>query len=378
MERDLDLAVWLDKLGYDEYWMGEHHSGGWEINASPELFIATAAERTRHIKFGLGVASLPYHNPYILADRVRQLDYLTRGRVMFGVGPGSLPSDAYMIGVPTAKARDRMDEAIEPIIRLLNGETVSAKTEWFHLQEARVQLPSYNESGVEIAVASMVSPTGARAAGKFGLGLLSLSATSEGSFNALASNWSIAEDLARDHGTAVKRSGWRLVGPLHVAETREQARKNVQWGLERWIDYVAHIAALPLAPPPGVDPVDALVDSGYAVIGTPDDCVAQIERMQAQSGGFGCFLQMDVPWADWAETKRSYELIARYVIPKVNNLNAGRMATEEWLRTNHKTFQGELKSAVAAKVAEHAAEKGYKQLSPATLQAISDKLPPKG
>jgi limonene 1,2-monooxygenase len=172
----------------------------------------------------------------------------------------------------------------------------------------------------------------------------------------------------------VNRSAWRVVGPLHLAETREQARKNVRWGLERWIDYVANIAALPLAPPPGVDPVDAVIDSGYAVIGTPDDCVAQIQRLQAQSGGFGCFLQMDTPWADWAETKRSYELMARYVIPKVNNLNAGRLASEQWVRDNHKKFQGELQSAVAAKLAQHAAEKGKETLSPATLKALSDKL----
>jgi limonene 1,2-monooxygenase len=374
LERNIDLAEWLDKLGYDEYWMGEHHSGGWEINASPELFIATAAERTRRIKFGLGVASLPYHSPYILADRVRQLDYQTRGRVMFGVGPGSLPSDAYMMGVPTPKVRDRMDEAIEPIIRLLNGETVTAKSEWFDLQEARLQLPAYNDEGIEIAVASMVSPTGARTAGQFGLGLLSLSATSKGSFNALGSNWAIAEESARDHGKTVNRSAWRVVGPMHIAETREQARKNVRWGLEKWIDYVANIAALPLAPPPGMDPVDALVDSGYAVIGTPDDCVKQIERLMAQSGGFGAFLQMDAPWADWAETKRSYELIARYVIPKINNLNANRKASEHWLRTNNEKFRGELQSAVAAKVAQHAAEKGKEQLSPDILKALSHKL----
>jgi limonene 1,2-monooxygenase len=305
---------------------------------------------------------------------VRQLDYQTRGRVMFGVGPGSLPSDAYMMGVPTPKVRDRMDEAIEPIIRLLNGETVTAKSEWFDLQEARLQLPAYNDEGIEIAVASMVSPTGARTAGQFGLGLLSLSATSKGSFNALGSNWAIAEESARDHGKTVNRSAWRVVGPMHIAETREQARKNVRWGLEKWIDYVANIAALPLAPPPGMDPVDALVDSGYAVIGTPDDCVKQIERLMAQSGGFGAFLQMDAPWADWAETKRSYELIARYVIPKINNLNANRKASEHWLRTNNEKFRGELQSAVAAKVAQHAAEKGKEQLSPDILKALSHKL----
>lgn len=357
MDRCLELAEWVDALGFDEVWMGEHHSGGWEINASPELFIAAASQRTKHVRLGTGVSSLPYHHPFMLAERIRQLDYLTRGRVMFGVGPGSLPSDAWMMGVPTETARDRMDEAIEPLVRLLDGETVSLKTDWFTLQEARLQLLSYRPEGVEIAVASQVSPTGARAAGRFGLSLLSIGATSKGAFNMLASNWQVAEEKAAEYGKTVQRSGWRLVGPVHVAETREKARADVQAMLPRWIDYMSKVAALPLAPPPGVDPIDAMIDSGFAVIGTPDDFVAQIERLQAQSGGFGCFLNLDVPWAGFAEVKRSYELIAQYAIPKVNRLNVNRVASEDWLRANNERFRGQLTAAVNAKIAEHEAEK---------------------
>lgn len=373
MERDMELVEWVDKLGYDEVWFGEHHSAGWEISASPELSIAAAAARAPRVMLGTGVSSLPYHHPFMLADRIRQLDYITRGRVIFGVGPGALPSDAYMMGIPTAEVRDRMDDAIDALVRLLRGETVTMETSWFKLQEARLQLPSYTEAGVEIAVASMISPTGARAAGKYGLSLLSLGATSAGAFNALASNWAIAEDLARQHGNQVDRRGWRLVGPVHVAETREQARENVRWGLTRWIDYMSNVAALPMAPPPGVDPIDAMIESGFAVIGTPNDCIAQMARLQRQSGGFGCFLQLQHPWAKWAETKRSYELIAEYVIPKVNRLTADRLASEDWVRHNSESLRGELVAAVGASIAKHAAEKGADTLSPDLLAAFGKK-----
>src|SRR6516225_7044284 len=94
LERDLELMVWLDKLGFHEAWIGEHHSAGFEIISSPEIFIAFAAERTRNIRFGTGVISLPYHHPMMLADRIVQLDHMTRGRVMFGAGSGLLASDA--------------------------------------------------------------------------------------------------------------------------------------------------------------------------------------------------------------------------------------------------------------------------------------------
>ena len=372
-EHDMELVEWCDRLNYDEAWIGEHHSGGWEITASPELFIAAVAQRTRTIRLGTGVSSLPYHHPYILADRIRQLDYVTRGRVMFGVGPGSLPADAFMQGIPTAKARDRMDEAIGPLVQLLAGETVNAKTEWFELNNASLQFPSYSAQGIEMAVANQVSPTGAVAAGKHGLSLLSIGATSAGGFNNLSANWAIAEETAREHGKTMDRGNWRLVGPVHVAETRDKARANVRFGLARWVDYMSKVAALPLGTPPGGDPVDYMIDTGFAVIGTPDDYIAQIERLAAQSGGFGCFLHLDTHWADWAETKRSYELIARYAIPRINRLNLHRQASEDWLRENNAVFKGELNAAVGAKIAEHARTKGTDHLSPDFVKYFTDK-----
>ncbi|HYE45548.1 MAG TPA: LLM class flavin-dependent oxidoreductase, partial [Caulobacter sp.] len=122
LERDLELVQLMDRLGYDEAWIGEHHSAGYELIASPELFIATVAERTRNIRLGTGVSSLPYHHPLMLADRINQLDHITRGRVMFGVGPGALPSDAFMMGIPVSAQRDRMDEALDVLVALLRGE----------------------------------------------------------------------------------------------------------------------------------------------------------------------------------------------------------------------------------------------------------------
>ncbi|MBQ1543749.1 LLM class flavin-dependent oxidoreductase [Caulobacter sp. CCUG 60055] len=370
IERDLELVQLMDRLGYDEAWIGEHHSAGYEIIASPELFIATAAERTRHIRLGTGVSSLPYHHPLMLADRINQLDHVTRGRVMFGVGPGALPSDAFMMGIPVAAQRDRMDEAIDVLVPLLRGETVSKKTDWFELNDARLQMTPYSRPGVEIAVASQVSPTGARAAGKHGLGLLSIGATQTGGFNALATNWAIAEEQAADVGTSVDRNAWRLVGPMHVAETREQARADVRFGLEKWLYYFREVAALPLAPAEGGDPVDQLINSGLAVIGTPDDAAAQIERLEKQSGGFGAFLMMDHNWAPWARKQASYELIARYVAPRFQGLNENRQASLDWARTNRPTFIGQAQMAVGMRVAQHIQEKGTDNIRPEILEAM--------
>jgi len=376
LERDLELVQHMDRLGFDEAWIGEHHSAGYELIASPELFIATAAERTRHIRLGTGVSSLPYHHPLMLADRINQLDHITRGRVMFGVGPGALPSDAFMMGIPVSAQRDRMDQAIDALVPLLRGEQVSVKTDWFELNEARLQMTPYSRPSVEICVASQVSPTGAKAAGKHGVGLLSIGATQSGGFNALASNWAIAEDSARDSGNTMDRDKWRLVGPVHIAETREQARADVRFGLEDWLYYFREVAALPLAPQDGTDPVDALIASGMAVIGTPEDAIAQIERLQTQSGGFGAFLCMDHNWAPWEAKKKSYELLARYVAPKFQGLNENREASLNWAAENRPRFIGEAMAAVGMRVAQHIQEKGTDNIRPEILEAMGmDKKP---
>src|SRR5881227_3220833 len=122
MSRDMELIEWLDWLGYDEVWVGEHHSAGWELIGSPEIFIAAAAERTKHIRLGTGVTSLPYHHPWLVADRWVLLDHITRGRVIFGAGPGALPTDAYIMGIDPVNQRPMMEEALDAILALFRSE----------------------------------------------------------------------------------------------------------------------------------------------------------------------------------------------------------------------------------------------------------------
>jgi limonene 1,2-monooxygenase len=313
----------------------------------------------------------------MLADRINQLDHMTRGRVMFGVGPGSLSSDAYLMGIPIAKQRDRMDEALAVLVRLLRGEEVTHDSDWFQLKGARLQMTPYSRPSVEIAVASQISPTGARAAGTHGLGLLSLGATSVGGFNALSSNWAIAEEMAAEHGQTMDRAAWRLVGPMHIAETREQALKDVEFGLEKWIYYFREIANLPLVPEGAANPVQALLDSGLAVVGTPDDAAEKLQALVDQSGGFGCFLLMAHNWADWAATRKSYELLARYVFPRFQQLNVGREASMAWVKANKDDFTMQARMAVGARILQHAQEKGAENIRPeiAAMMGLANKTP---
>ena len=337
LEQDLSLIRLLDELGFDEAWVGEHHSGGNEIIASPELFLAAAARETKYIRLGTGVVSLPYHHPLNVADRLVLLDHLSRGRAMFGVGPGALPSDAFMQGIDPIQTRPRMEEALDAVMELLTSEEpVNRKTEWFELVDARLNLRPYQWPHMEVAIATTVSPNGPRNAGRFGTGLLSLAASTEDGSAVLGEHWDIWNMKAREHGKRAERDGWRLVAPVHLADTRDQALRDVEYGIGHWIDYFTTIVRIPGAP----DTTDIgeytnwLIDSGTAVIGTPDDLGALIERLLDQSGGFGCFLVMAHDWASPDATRHSYELIASDVFPMFQG-------SADWTNRSHTWAQGQ-------------------------------------
>ena len=273
MERDFELMQWLDKLDYAEAWIGEHHSGGYEIYRQPELFIATAAERTRHIRLGTGVISLPYHHPLMVADRIVQLDYQTRGRAMFGFGPGLLPSDAMMLGIDPETQRDRMADAIEVITRLLAGDVITRDSERYRMREARLHLRPHSNPLFDVAVAAVASPTGAKLAGRYGLGMLSVGATTAAGFDALALHWDVLTTEAKAHGKTVDRSKWRLVGLCHIAETKEQAYRDVEYGIEHWFRYFQQVAAFPQMAVVGnsvAEMIEFINGSGLGAFGPPD------------------------------------------------------------------------------------------------------------
>lgn len=320
LENDLELIQQLDRCGYDEAWIGEHHSAGSEIIASPEIFIMAAAERTRHIKLGTGVVSLSYHNPLWVAERIVQLDHLTRGRVMLGVGPGALPTDAKMIGIEPSQTRGLLEDSLGCIMHLLQSdEPLTFKNDRWDLRDARLHLRPYSNPLFDITTAAVASPAGPRLAGQHGTGLLSIGATTAAGFDALALHWDVIEAEAKAHGKTVDRSKWRLVGMVHIADTMEQAYKDVEYGMEQWFHYFQAVAAFPQMAVPGnnvKEMIEFVNESGFGAIGTPDMAVAQIDRLMKQSnGGFGAYLMLAHNWADPAATHKSYELIARHVMP---------------------------------------------------------------
>ncbi len=354
--RDIDLVAHLDRLGYDEFWCGEHHSSGWEMIASPEMFLAAAGERTGRIKLGTGVVSLPYHHPFHVAQRMVQLDHMTGGRAIFGSGPGALASDAHTLGIDPMLLRDRQDEAIGVIRRLFAGERVTYKGEWFNLNDAALQLLPLQEE-MPMAVASQISPSGFTLAGKYGIGVISVGSVSVEGLNALPQQWQFAEDAAEKHGQIVDRANWRVMLSWHIAETREKARAEARDGLMRHHnEYIVGTLQRPAlkafkTPDEAVDKT-AMQPGSAAVIGTPDDLVAKIKHVIDISGGFGTIVGFVHDWANPENTMKSWDMVARYVMPEINGYLAGLRKSQKFVSENREYFD-RAREAVMAKIMDN-------------------------
>ena len=333
LQRDLELIEHLDALGLDEAWIGEHHSAAREIIADPAVFMAAAAERTRRIMLGTGVISLPYHHPLMVADRMVLLDHLTQGRAMLGVGPGALASDAYMLGINPVDQRRRMNEALDAIMALLRADgPVDMETDWFTLRDARLQLASYTQPHLHVAVATVATPSGPRAAGGHGLGLLSVGGADHESFGR---TWEWMAEAAEAAGQQIDRAEWRVVVPMHLAESKEQAVAEVREGYRRRAylgdsgptgNTYAFGQAFGAA---GVE-IEEGLEGGQLIVGAPDDAIAAIEQILERSGGLGGILSIHHEWASTEATRRSYELLARYVAPHFQGQLGPIVANRDW------------------------------------------------
>ena len=363
LQRDVEIVQLIDSIGFDEAWIGEHHSGGAEPIGDPMMFIAHVAAQTKHIRLGTGVVSLPYHNPLWVADRLAMLDHLTRGRVMLGLGPGALATDAGMLGIHPSQQRDALEEDTAVLMHLMTSEEpISIETARYKLVNAKIQLDYYQYPHPEVAAAAIVSPSGPRLAGTHGAGLLSIGATMKAGVDVLAMHWDVAEARAKECGKTVDRERWRLVGLMHLADTKAQAIKDVEYGLREFCDYLQHTASTPQLTPVGnsvPEYIEWAMSTGAAVIGTYDEAIEQIEKLQQLSnGGFGCFLLFDHNWAPWAAKKHHYEIFGDYVIPHFKHTNRRLRRSEADTRAVREKLASEQMAAIGAFSAKHAIKPG--------------------
>src|SRR5438128_11427363 len=225
------------------------------------------------------------------------------------------------------------------------------------------------------AVASQISPSGMMLAGKHGIGIISIGSLSEEGLNNLPTQWSFAEAAAAEPGQTVERKHWRVLLSWHIAYTRDRARAEARDGLLRHNnEYITATLQRPGArlfktPDEAVDRT-AFVPGAVATIGTPDDLVARIKSVLEISGGFGTVVGFVHDWANPENTMRSWDMVARYVVPEINGYLAGLRTSREFVATNREYFN-RAREAVMAKITENPAAAAALAVTKSPLLAAS-------
>jgi len=325
LQDDLDLIVRLDRLGYDEAWIGEHHSSGWEPLPSPAPFLAVAAERTRSIRLGSGIVPLPLHHPLVLAGEYALLDHLTRGRVALGVGPGGgIPTDPLVFGLDPARQPAMFLERLDVLMRLFTEtEPFDHDGDGFTLRNAVLQLRPRSRPHPEIAIVTGSNRESLRRIGRFGARWLV--GTPPDRFEQA---WAQIEAGAREAGREAHRSAAVLPMTVHLADSKERALDEVREAAARErFDFQVPVTGAPRPDVPRDRWVEHLDQRPTVVIGTPDEATERIEALRRATGIGGVLLTVK-RWASPEATARSFDAFARYVAAALQGSTAGLAAAE--------------------------------------------------
>jgi limonene 1,2-monooxygenase len=346
-DRDISWIHLADALDFDEFFIGEHHSGGWETMPAPEMALAKAAAHARRIRLGTSVISVPFHHPFHVAERMAFLDHLTYGRAILGVGPCALVTDKKLFGLPDAKLYPMLAESVDIIVRLLESpEPIDYEGRFWSFKQMRLQLRSYQQPRMPLAIASSGNAISLELAGKYGMLLLSPAGKNIRNNQPKAEQWKKVEAIAAQNGAVTSRANWRVATCLHLADSKDEAWRDVEANIKRDMEYFVSIGLkAPYESYPGQPASEITARSGADrrdwIIGTPDDAIAQIERMQVETGGFGGLMLTSHEWTSSEKIRRSMELFARYVMPHFRGHTRGYH--DEWRRIQQAAADGGVK-----------------------------------
>lgn len=343
-QRDISFIHLADELGFDEFFIGEHHSGGWETMPVPEMALAMAAATAHRIRLGTSVVSLPYHHPFHVAERIAFLDHLTRGRAILGIGPSNLITDKKLFNVENERLHSMMEESVDVIVRLLeSADPISHDGAFWQFENMRLQLRSYQTPRLPLAIATAGNDSSLELAARHGMILMSLVGKHMVRFGSLADHWAKYTAFGEKHGVTAHRDRWRVVTSVYLAETAEEAWADVAEGIMRETKYFASIGLKFMYEDAPGQPFSEFTPESCAgnrewIIGTPDDAIAWIERRLAATGGFGGLMLTTHEWARTDKLQRSLEMFARYVMPHFR----GHTATyrDEWRRIQEAAANG--------------------------------------
>jgi alkanesulfonate monooxygenase SsuD/methylene tetrahydromethanopterin reductase-like flavin-dependent oxidoreductase (luciferase family) len=332
LDEDLELAVRCEELGFDEFWVGEHHSSTLENIVMPEIFIAKALALTKRLRFGPAPVCLQYHNPVHVANRLAFLDHLSHGRLNLCFGPGAIPTDMEVYGVDPKESGARVAEAVDMILQIWEGGPPYELSGRFWNARLRQSLDPEMGLGAlhkplqkphpPIAVPSITPRSvGIEKAAARGFSLISHHMVS---VEVLAAQWQTYCKGAAAAGRAATAADWRVARNVFVADSAAEARQLARGNSLGWcIQYILELTQRG----PGIgmwkrnpDQADADCNLDYfldevLIVGSPESVTRQLRELRRRIGDFGTLVLVAHDWDDRARWLRSLELIAREVLP---------------------------------------------------------------
>ena len=340
-EWDLQALRWADEFGYQEAWIGEHHTCPWEPNPAPDLLVAQSLRETKRMRIGTGGFLLPYHHPAELANRAAMLDHMSQGRFNFGIAASGLPSDWAMFDVDgmAGEHRTMLKEALDIILRLWSDEEeYEHKGKYWTVRKPapnvhgtlRPHLKPLQKPYPPICLTGLSAKSDTlRLCGERGFIPMSLNLNT----GYVRGHWDSVVAGAESVGRVADRNLWRVCREVCVAETEAAAWKlAVHGGLGRlWNEHLLPLFRdfnyLPFlkhdqAVPDSDVTVEYLAQHNW-LIGTPATVAEKLEATHHQLGGFGTLVMLGTDYIDHAEAWRdSMQMIAQEVMPKVKGLKA--------------------------------------------------------
>ena len=340
-DRDLDLIVQAERLGYTEAWIGEHITDSWGNIPAAELMIVKALTQTEKIVLGTAVTLLPLHHPIDTAHRIAMLDHMAKGRFYWGIGMRSIPSDLELYGLPSTDmqaARERGREALEVILGIWASEDGQFDYQGKYYQVKaptrpaetglRLHYKPYQRPHPPIGVAATTATSDTiRMAGERGWIPMSSNLPMAPTLKA---QWEMVEEGAASTGRSADRSQWRITREIYVGETPEAARKEARVVLGKPFEQhqLTAIKALGLLAPlkQGRDIPDDAVNVDYMmeniwIVGDSRECADKIRELHNEMGGFGTLLVAARDPDDYSLMQNTVRLLMEEVIPQIKDLN---------------------------------------------------------
>ncbi|MGD8428858.1 MAG: LLM class flavin-dependent oxidoreductase [Ectothiorhodospiraceae bacterium] len=308
--RQAELA---DTLGYDTFFVAEHHFHEYGAVPNPAVMLGHLAARTKNIRLGSAISILTFHNPLTVAESYAMVDVLSGGRLFMGVGSGYLKHEFEGYRVDGAEKRDRFDENLEIVTRLLAGERVSYHGQYSQVEEVKLNVQPVQKPLPPIAVA-ILRREAAYHVGRAGRNVVSVPYAS-------VDRWDEIEGIVQDFRQGREEAG-KPAGPgdavfafhTHVADSDTEARRVAEAPFDLYVDTRLYAKS---------QTYDDIMNSGLALFGSVDTVVDKMVQLYDWGIRHVMTLQ-NFGHMPEAHVHRSMRMFAEEVMPQVRKRIADR------------------------------------------------------